>query len=161
MKTDAMGPEWLFRICDRMHHSMLMQEFERRDLSRASHPFLLFMLSEAGPKASLSQQEIAERLGVSPPTAAVSIRRMERAGLLRKVADERDLRRNCITLTPMGSKLVRECKTAFNKIDRRMFEGFTDAELDALRSYYLRMIRNLEAMGAQCPAAFKEGSKRA
>jgi DNA-binding MarR family transcriptional regulator len=155
-----MGPEWPFLICDRMRHSMLVKELERRGLAEASHPVLLFILSDAGKGASLSQREIARRLGVSSPTAAVSIRRMARGGLLRKAADEKDLRRNCITLTPMGRKLVGECKAAFDEIDRRMFEGFSDEERGTLRSYFLRMIRNLEAMGAQCPADFKEGEKK-
>jgi DNA-binding MarR family transcriptional regulator len=150
-----MSPEWLSRICERMRHAMIGQEFERRNLGRASHPFMLFMLHDAGPAAALSQREIAERLGISPPTAAVSIGRMERAGLLRKVADEKDLRSNRITLTPTGARLVRECKKAFDSLDQRMLEGFTDKERETLRSFYIRMIRNLEAMGAQTPADLK------
>lgn len=156
MNFDSFGPEWLFRICDRMHHSMIAREFERRNLSKASHPILLFMLGDAGTGASLSQREIATKLGVSPPTAAVSIRRMERAGLLRKVADADDKRLNRITLTAKGSRLARECKDAFGDIDRRMFEGFSAKERETLRAYYLRMIRNLETMGAQCPESLKE-----
>jgi Transcriptional regulators len=153
MDIGEMGPEWLFRICDRMHHSMLNQEFERRKLSKASQPFLLFMLSDEG--ASFPQREIARRLGISQPTAAVSIRRMETAGLLRKIADPGDQRRNRITITPKGRRLVRECKRAFEDIDRRMFDGFSEKERDTLRSYYVRMIGNLEAMGAQAPADIK------
>ena len=159
MGIDDLGPEWLFRICDKMHHCMIAEEFERRNLSKASHPFLLFMLSEAGPGASLSQREIAERLGVSPPTAAVSIQRMERAGLLRKANDDADNRRNCITLTPKGALLVSECRMVFDDMDRRMFEGFSKKDRETLRSFYLRMIRNLEAMGAQCPADLKENER--
>lgn len=152
MDLDKLGPEWLFRIVDRMHHSMLAQEFERRGLSRASQPFILFILEDEGPGASLSQKELAERLGVSQPTAAISIRRMEAAGLLRKLSDGDDLRRNRITLAPKGARLVRDCKAAFDDIDERMFEGFSAKEREELRSYYLRIIANLEAMGAQRPA---------
>jgi DNA-binding MarR family transcriptional regulator len=159
MDIHEMGPEWLFRVVDRMHHSMLTQEFERRKLSKASQPFILFVLEDEGKEGSLSQKELAMRLGVSQPTAAVSIRRMEAAGLLRKVVDADDQRRNCITLTPKGSALVRDCKDAFDKIDKRMFEGFSVKECSSLRSYYLRMIGNLEAMGAQGPADIK-GRKR-
>jgi len=151
MDDEALSLEWLYRICDRMHHSMLMQELDRRNLSGASHPPLLFLLADAQPAAP-TQAEIARGLGVSPPTAAVSIRRMERSGLLRKAADGADLRRNRITLTPKGRRTVRECRAAFDVLDRRMFEGFTDGELGTLRSYYGRMIRNLEAMGAKRPA---------
>jgi DNA-binding MarR family transcriptional regulator len=159
MNIDTMSPEWLFRICDRMHHSILLLEFERRGLSKVSHPFILFMLSDAISGTALSQHEIAEKLGVSPPTATVSIQRMERAGLLCKVADKTDLRCNRITLTADGAKLVGECKEAFDDMDRRMLEGFSDKERGVLRSMYIRMIRNLEAMGAQCPSDLKENEK--
>lgn len=151
MDIDTLGPEWLFKVCDQMHHSMISQEFERKKLSKASHPFLLFLLSDHGREAPLSQAEIAEKLGVSQPTAAVSIRRMEAAGLLRKLVDGDDKRLNRITLTPKGARLVRECKKAFDGIDRRMLEDFSDDDRERLRSYFIRMIRNLEAMGAQCP----------
>jgi DNA-binding MarR family transcriptional regulator len=159
MSIDEMGPEWLFRVCDRMHHYMMAREFELRGLSKATHPFLLFALKNAEKDKPLSQKEIAEKLGVAPPTAAVSIRRMEKAGLLAKRADREDSRRNCITITPKGEKLVKECKEAFDDIDRRMFEGFSRQDQENMRSYYLRMIRNLEAMGAQVPAELK-GSER-
>jgi DNA-binding MarR family transcriptional regulator len=160
MDIGAVGPEWLFRIVDRMHHSMLNQEFERRKLSAASQPLMLFILEDEGPGGSLSQKKLAERLGVSQPTVAVSIRRMEAAGLLGKVADGEDLRRNLITLSPKGSRLVRDCKAAFDDIDKRMFEGFSVKEREELRSYYLRIIENLEAMGAQRPADPKRRKER-
>ena len=76
MTIDEMPPEWLFRVCDRMHHCMMTREFELRGLSKATHPFLLFALREEGSGQALFQKEIAERLGVAQPTAAVSIRRM-------------------------------------------------------------------------------------
>jgi DNA-binding MarR family transcriptional regulator len=137
----------------------MSREFELRGLSKATHPFLLFALNAQGPGESLSQKEIAEKLGVAPPTAAVSIQRMERAGLLAKKADREDSRRNCITLTPKGARLVTECKEAFEDIDRKMFEGFSEQDKKKMRAYYIRMIRNLEAMGAQVPAELK-GSER-
>ena len=155
MDFEALGPEWLFKICGRMHHAMICRELERRKLGEASHPLMLFLLRDAGEGASLSQREIAIKLGVKAPTAAVSIRRMERAGLLRKVADEEDLRKNRITLTAKGSRLVRECRSTFDEIDRRMFEGLSEGDRDVMKRYYLKMIRNLEGMGAQCPADLK------
>lgn len=155
MNIDDMGPEWLFRICDRMHHSMMIREFELRGLSKASHPFLLFALHDAGKGKSLPQKEIAEKLGVAQPTAAVSIGRMLRAGLLTKAPDQEDSRRKLVALTPKGERLVSECREAFDDIDARMLEGFSEAERKRLRAYYLRMIRNLEAAGAQVPACFK------
>lgn len=155
LTIDKLAPEFLFKVCDRTHHCMMHKEFEQRGLSKASHPFLLFVLADTGPGASLSQREIAEKLGVAPSSAAVSIHRMEKAGLLSKKTDKTDSRRNQITLTPKGRQLVEECKAAFEDIDRGMFAGFSKTERENLRLYYIRMIHNLEAMGAQIPSELK------
>ncbi len=48
---------------------------------------------------------------------------------------------------------------AFDDMDQRMLEGFSDKERGVLRFMYIRMIRNLEAMGAQCPSDLEENEK--
>lgn len=133
---------------------MMQREFEKRGLLKVSHPFLLFILADAGG-SGMPQCELAQRLGVAPSSTAVSIRRMEKAGLLSKKTDKADSRRNQISLTPKGRHLVDECRMAFEDIDRGMLAGFSRAERENLRSYYIRMIHNLEAMGAQIPSGLK------
>ena len=49
-----------------------------------------------------TQNELAKALEVSPASIAVSIKRMQKNGVVEKIADENDLRCNRISLTGKG-----------------------------------------------------------
>ncbi len=90
-----------------------------------------------------TQRELADYLHVSPASVAVSIKRMAKAGLLEKTADENDLRFNKIKITPKGVEIERACRAEFDKIDRRMFNGFSEEELEQFASFLKRINENL------------------
>jgi len=90
-----------------------------------------------------TQSELAETLQVSAPSIATSIKRMQKTGLLKKIPDENDLRYNRISITEKGLGLARKCRSAFDTLDMRMFEGFSVAECEELSGYLERMIDNI------------------
>jgi DNA-binding MarR family transcriptional regulator len=143
--------EWMVRTIGRMHFERIRSEMAARGLAEVSHPRILFMLLHHPDLVFTSQKEIAQSLGVRPATVAVSLRRMEAHGLLHKVQDEQDLRRNHIVLTEKGRERLEGCVAAFKEIDRGMFQGFTQEERDALAGFYRRMRDNLVDMGACAP----------
>lgn len=143
--------EALLRAIFHMQYNCMKKEFERRGILKASHPPILFMLRHGTDGMAASQKEIADRLGISTPTVAISVKRMEKAGLLHKVSDESDLRRNLITLTEDGKRQVDEAQNVFEGVYTKMFEGFSPEDCERLKAYFLRIISNLETMGAQPP----------
>ena len=145
--------EWMVRTIGRMHFERIRSEMASRGLAEVSHPRILFMLLHHPDRVYSSQKEIAEFLGVRPATVAVSLRRMEAHGLLRKVQDEQDLRRNHIVLTEKGRERFEGCVAAFKEIDLGMFRGFSQEEREILGGYYRRMRDNLVDMGANAPHA--------
>ena len=151
MRYESDNLEALLHVIFHMHYSCVKREFERRGIVRASHPPILFLLRHEAENMAASQKEIADRLGISTPTVAISIKRMEKAGLLSKAADESDLRRNLITLTEDGKRQVDEAQDVFEGAYAKMFEGFSPEDCERLRVYFLRIVSNLEAMGAQPP----------
>ena len=68
---------------------------------------------------------------------------MQKAGLLEKVSNERDLRCNRLSLTEEGERAVTACKAGFDAVTLQMLDGFSPEEREALSSYIGRMIRNL------------------
>lgn len=148
--------EQLLAAFNRMRHNCIRSEFERRGLAMASHPPILFALYHEVKNRTASQKELAKIIGISAPTAAISIKRMERAGLIRKSSDISDQRKNMITLTEKGEKLVNECENIFVELDSQTFKGFSEKEKEDLKGYYLRMISNLEAAGATPPQRLKK-----
>ncbi len=90
-----------------------------------------------------TQTELAETLQVSAPSIATSVKRMQKTGLLKKAADESDLRCNRISITEKGLDFARKCRSAFDTVDARMFEGFSAAECEELCGYLERLIANI------------------
>mgnify|MGYP000992176151 CR=1 FL=1 len=148
--------ETLFCAITHMHMTCAKKEFDKRGIKPVGHPPILFILRHESENMAASQKKIADKLGISPPTVAISIKRMEKAGLVHKIADESDLRRNLITLTDKGLKQVDETKTVLEKIDESMFRGLTEEEQAQLKTLFLRIVSNLEAMGAQPPGNLKK-----
>jgi len=144
-----------FRAVLKMHKRCLQKEMDRRGLAKVGQPIILFMLRNHESGEDWDQKQFSEALGVSPATVTVSIKRMERAGLLSKIADPQDLRRNHLVITEKGLHLVDDCIQAFQHVDVGTFKGFSEEERRQLEGYYRRMVRNLVDLGAQPPAFMK------
>jgi DNA-binding MarR family transcriptional regulator len=152
--------QMLFRAVLKMHKRCVQKEMDRRGLTKVGQPIILFMLRNHESGEDWDQKQYSEALGVSPATVAVSIKRMERAGLLSKVADPQDLRRNHLVITEQGLQLVDDCIRAFQHVDEGTFRGFSPAERTQLTQYYHRMVRNLKELGAQPPKFLKQEEKQ-
>lgn len=145
------GLEDLFRAISRMQHDSVRREFERRGIDSVCRTPILFALADDAENAAASQKEIADRIGLSTPTVAVTIKRLEKAGMLHKVADETDLRRNLITLTEKGRRTAEEARAVFQQVDRGMFNDLSAEERAQLKRLFLRIVANLEAMKKNPP----------
>lgn len=103
-------------------------------------PPLLFALKHRG---TCNQTELARLLQVSTASIAVSLKRMEKAGVVERVPDPQDLRSNRIALTAEGLVIANRAENALFTVTRRMYEGFTPEELSSLMYFYKRMQQNL------------------
>jgi DNA-binding MarR family transcriptional regulator len=153
---DANSLEWLFRVLNRMHLYYIDKEMEKRNLGFAGFPPILFVLSHEMKGKPASQKELADFLGIRPSSVAIAVKRMEQAGLVERVADENDLRRNIVTITKPGEKLVRDSMKVFDEADRKMYDGFSEEEKEQLKQFFTRIIQNLENLGVHSPAGFKK-----
>ncbi len=92
-----------------------------------------------------TQNELAKALEVSPASIAVSIKRMQKNGVVEKIADDNDLRCNRISLTEKGREMTKEMHRKFDQIDKIMFADFDENELSALKGYLDRVYNNLSS----------------
>lgn len=90
-----------------------------------------------------TQTDIAEHLGVSSPSIATSIKRLQKAGMLEKRADETDMRCNHIELTERGHSTVARGRACYDQVVKRMLQDFTESELDSLTELLARLEENL------------------
>ena len=92
-----------------------------------------------------TQVEVAQALDVSAASVAVSTKRLQKAGLLVKKTDEKDLRVKRLSATPEGIARARRGREVFSELDSRTFEGFTEEEFASLASTLERIGKNLGA----------------
>ena len=72
------------------------------------HPRQIPILAVLYRRDGCSQKELAQELGVKPPTVTVSIQRLEKNGLLIRRQDEKDQRVSRIYLSDAGNAIIKE-----------------------------------------------------
>src|SRR3712207_8826465 len=69
--------------------------------------------------------ELAERLGVEPPTVTKMLRRLERCGLLERRQDPNDARSFRVYLTAEGRSLEGPVSRCWERVEERAFAGMS------------------------------------
>ncbi len=122
-----------------LSHSARRKRLWQIGLWRGQMPILDYVLANEG----CTQAALATALGLTPATVAVSTKRLMRAGLLCKEPDPANLRRNRLSITPLGREKVRlgsECArlqnervfAALNDEEKRQMIALLDTLIDAL-----------------------------
>ena len=91
-----------------------------------------------------TQKELAEQLNISPASMAVSIKRMQKTGIVEKAADAQDLRNNRIFITEKGRRIQTESLPEFIAFDNQLLKGFGQEEISRLDGYLARIQANLK-----------------
>ena len=125
-------------------------------LQDVGQPMILMLLERCENGEIASQKELAAELNVSPATIATSLKSLERMGYVKKLPDASDARRNRVSVTDKGRCAVRRCNEVFESVDRQLYTGFSQEELDIIQQLHQRMLRNLLELDRQPDSARKE-----
>lgn len=121
------------------------------------HPHMLFHL---GRQPGMTQKELAQKLEISPASVAISVRRLEAAGLVRREGDEKDGRITHLYLTPAGQELDAACAHGRDFLIDTTYRGLSEEELDTLYALLGKMTANLqEAENALPQIQWKEDAE--
>ncbi len=82
---------------------------------------------------------------VSPASAATSLKRIEKAGLITRTADKDDSRKNHLSVTEKGADALKQFVKICETTDKEMFKGFTDEEIYTLHNLLTRLHENLDS----------------
>ena len=96
------------------------------------HPGQDLLLSALWAEDGITQAELVERLGISPPTVSKALTRLERAGYVRREINANRSRR--VFLTPAGRALRRPVEQAWRAADLRLRGQADPEQLTALRA---------------------------
>lgn len=101
------------------------------------------VLSHLWSRDGMTPSELADRLGVEPPTVTNMLSRMAKAGLLERCRDQRDARCTRVYLTEKGRELRGPVQQRWAAVQKRAFAGVTAEEEELLRSLLVRIHGNL------------------
>jgi DNA-binding MarR family transcriptional regulator len=123
----------------RLLEQALRREIADHGVVPGQFPALLNLFQEDG----LTQAELTRRAGVEQPTMANTLNRMERDGLITRVADPADRRRVRVHLTPHARRLEPALAAAGREVNGRATHGLTRDEVDAFLATLARLADNL------------------
>ncbi len=86
---------------------------------------ILFMLNCYG---KLSQKELAQKMGITPPSMTVALRKMEEKGLIVKEADTEDQRIIRIQISEEGKACIEEIKQVMNDMEQLLYGDMQQEE---------------------------------
>lgn len=128
-----------FRRTDSAFKRAIEWQVKGTGVYRSQHRLLMHLHRQP----NCSQVELAKQLEVSPSAIAVSIRKLEKGGYIRRETDESDNRAHQVTITQKGEQVIKESVTMFQETERQMFRGFSDEEIGRLSELLERMYQNL------------------
>ncbi len=90
------------------------------------------LMAALGHAAVASQQELAARMGVAPSLMVSLADHLEDLGAVQRVRDPRDRRRQVLTLTEEGQRLLDRCASMARTLDEEVMAGLTEKQRKAL-----------------------------
>ncbi len=127
---------------EKLHRAVLERRLNKNGMFRAQHQILMCI----SWNQDMSQKELAEQYHVSAASIAVSLKKLEKGGYIRRLVDRDDNRYNKIRLTEKGKEEVERSISFFEKTEEGMLSGFSEEEKKILYQYIRRLTENLEQM---------------
>ncbi|MBO8161249.1 MAG: MarR family transcriptional regulator [Thermosipho sp. (in: Bacteria)] len=127
---------------EKLKFQILRNELEKYKIHPGQVP-LFFIINQT---PGITQNEIAEKIHVSPSTVAIMLRRMERHGLITRKTNEKDRRELKVFLTEKSQKLVDKLFRKMKHFESLSLKGFTDEEINCFTNLLKKILKNLEAM---------------
>lgn len=126
----------------RKHHQLHNQSLQELGFLSGQVPILL-ILDREGP---LSQRELAKRANITAATVSATLKRMEKAGSIRREGIQEDARVSVVRLTEAGLADVNRVHEKFDTLNHDIFSCLTDGEMSELNACLARVQQRITAM---------------
>lgn len=132
----------LFIRLTRMQRSVIGNRVKETGIYQGQHQILMHIHCHPGA----SQKDIAGMMEVSTATIAVALKKLERAGYIRRAVDGADNRYNRLQITEKGQRIVCQSHKILQRTEEEMFDGFEEGDFRQLRQLLGRICQNIERM---------------
>ena len=133
------SPGLVFSRLVRLFHYRMNRSLSAEGMYRGQPPILMLLYCKDG----ITQREMGELLGLSPATITVTLKRMEKAGLVTRAMDSQDQRMMRVHLSEQGRRMCALGKEHMESVMGEMLHGFNKRERDRLFSFLVRIEDNL------------------
>ena len=125
----------LIRRAQQRHVAIWMREVST-DVTSVQYAVLLVLEQRPG----VSQRELGDELDLDRSTIAELAARMVRNGLVERISDPQDKRRNTLFLTTTGRELLAGLKPRVGNVERVLTQQLSATERDTLRQLIERLL---------------------
>ncbi len=129
--------------------SFLFAEFIGRELDsigmRASYRHVMKPLMECDNEIGMTQLQLVNITKLKAPTISITLRNMEREGIVRREKNDKDRRETYVTITDKGRQMHAKILEAYDKAQEIMLRGLSEKELAAADAVIAKMQKNLIA----------------
>lgn len=130
----------LFLEVTRLHYLSTHSAFQKQGVY-PGQPHLLFALYRNDGQ---SQMDLARGLRMKPPTVTIMLKRLEKAGMVKRGQDKSDQRIVRVYITDYGRKICLSIYEEIQRIEEKMFSGLTAEEKETLNGLFRRVRDNLK-----------------
>ncbi len=95
---------------------------------------------------SLTQLELVKITNLKAPTISITLRNMEREGIVSRVKNTQDRRETHVAVTEQGRRMYSKLTAAIEKVEKDMLCDISEEEKDALCLILEKISKNLNNM---------------
>lgn len=137
--VDNMTPSMLINEIAKMFDEKMSYETERFGMSGGYRRMLFHLSREDG----LTQLDLVKRTHLTAPTVSVSLKKMEKEGLVIRKTDDIDLRQIRVYLTEKGRELDSLILKKSKENEEDMHVDISDEEWENLRKTLVKVFKNM------------------
>ncbi|MEM4187962.1 MAG: MarR family transcriptional regulator [Candidatus Hadarchaeum sp.] len=128
----------------RLTGSYLHERLKKHGIGSGQVPLLMRLYRGDG----INQDQLAKELRIDKATCTRGLRKLERAGYVRRISDEADRRAYRICLTERARKLQPTIEKALEEWTKHLLSGFSDEEREMVFDLLERLVANASAWKA-------------
>lgn len=118
--------------------SFLGSEYKEYNIGAGQYQFLVYLYVKDG----ITHEELTEKIGVDKAATTRAIAKLEQAGYIKRVMDEKDKRRYYIFLTEYAKQNKDKIVSVSKRWENNLVEELTDEEIEQLYNIFRKMTRN-------------------
>ena len=132
-------PSMLINEISKLFHDRMRVNSEKLGFQNGYRQVLMTLARGDG----ITQLDIADATHLKAPTVSITLKQMEKEGLVTRVTDEKDMRKTRVYLLEKGQKLDDKLREKVHEMEEIMLHGFDKEEEQQLLSYLKRIRDNI------------------